>query len=62
MSPTESPKSVLTPFRVPITITRTGGGDLCTGADDPRLGAGWSAPIGRTVRAYAGVAKVPGGV
>jgi hypothetical protein len=31
---------MLTPFRAPITITRTGGGALCTGADGPRPGAG----------------------
>jgi hypothetical protein len=27
---------VLTPFQAPITITRTGGGALCTDADGPR--------------------------
>jgi hypothetical protein len=34
---------LLTPFRAPINITRTGAGALCTGADDPRLGAERSA-------------------
>jgi hypothetical protein len=54
-------KSMLTPFRAPITITRTGGGALYRGADGPRPGAGrpatWymglgSLPNDRTVRAY----------
>jgi hypothetical protein len=43
-SPAESPKSVLTPFRAPIIITRTGGGTLCTGADGPRPDAGLEFP------------------
>jgi hypothetical protein len=43
LSPTESPKSVLAPIRAPITAMITGGGALCTGADGPRPGAGWSA-------------------
>jgi hypothetical protein len=34
---------LLTPFRAPITITRTGGGALCTGADGPQPEAGRSA-------------------
>jgi hypothetical protein len=33
---------MLTPFRAPITITRTGGGALYTGANGPQLGAGRS--------------------
>jgi hypothetical protein len=52
---------MLTPFRALVTITRTGSGALCRGADGPRPGAGRSAtwyrglgslPDGRTVRAY----------
>ena len=43
---------VLTPFQAPITITRTGGGALCTDADGPRPGALLGLlPDGRTVRA-----------
>jgi hypothetical protein len=54
-------KSMLTPFRAPITITRTGGGALCRGADGPRPGARRSATwyrglvpcltVGRSARA-----------
>jgi hypothetical protein len=48
---------------------RTGGGALCTGADDPQPGVGRSSTwgrarvsclMGRTVRAYAGPAEVTG--
>jgi hypothetical protein len=64
---------LLTPFSDAKHSIRTGGGALCTGADGPRPGAGWSAtwrrarvscptaersaPWGRTVRACAGAAK-----
>jgi hypothetical protein len=60
---------LLTPFQALMTITRTGGGVLCTGDDGPRLGAGRSATWGRarvpcltsrTVRVYAGE-EVAGG-
>jgi hypothetical protein len=60
---------LLTPFQALMTITRTGGGALCTGEDGPRLGAGRSATWGRarvpcltsrTVRTYAGEEKVTG--
>jgi hypothetical protein len=72
-SPTESPKSMLTPFSGANHSTRTSGGALCTGADGPRPGAGRSAawrearvscltaersvPCGRTVHACAGAAE-----
>jgi hypothetical protein len=61
VSPKESPKSVLTPIRAPITVLRTGGGALGTVADGPRPGVGRSATwsrarvpclTDRTVRAY----------
>jgi hypothetical protein len=61
---------VLTPFRAPITIMRTGGGALCIGADGPRPGAGRSTTwhrarcpclTCRTVRACAGAAEFTGG-
>jgi hypothetical protein len=61
MSPAESLKSVLVPFRAPITITRTDGGALYTGADGPRLGTGLSVTwgsakvsclMGQTFRVY----------
>jgi hypothetical protein len=61
VSPTESPKSVLTSIRAPITVLRTDGGVLGTVADGPRPGAGRSANwsrarvpwlTDRTVRAY----------
>jgi hypothetical protein len=38
MSPAESPKSMLTPFRSAKYSRRTGGGALCTGADGPSAG------------------------
>jgi hypothetical protein len=44
LSPAESPKSVLTPIRAPITVMITGGGALCTGADGPQPGSGGPRP------------------
>jgi hypothetical protein len=35
-------RKLLAPFRAPITIMRTGGGALCTGAGGPRPRAGRS--------------------
>jgi hypothetical protein len=70
MSPAESLKSVLAPIRTPITALRTGGGALCTGADFPWPGAGWSATwhrarvsclTGQTVRACVGAAEFADG-
>jgi hypothetical protein len=43
LSPAESPKSMLTPFRGTNYSIRTSGGTLCIGADGPRPGAGRSA-------------------
>jgi hypothetical protein len=66
LSPAESPKSELELIRAPITALRTGGGALCTGADGPRPGAGWSTTwsratvpclTGQTVCACAGAAE-----
>jgi hypothetical protein len=70
LSPAESPKSVLTLIRVPITVLRTGDGALYTCADGPRPGAGRSATwsrarvpclMGRTVRACAGATEFTDG-
>jgi hypothetical protein len=50
---------MLTPFRAPITITRTGGGALCRGADGPRLGDGWSATWDRGLGSLPDVPNGP---
>jgi hypothetical protein len=48
--PVESPKSVLAPIWVPITIGCTSGGALCGNMDGPRPGAEVGLPCGEVIR------------